>query len=678
MSSRTDHYGFLRLGANDRLDENGHQFTDSDRVLMDRLAWLGAEGHRHAGAAAVSVTPVAPTLTQSAVGGSIPASRRVYYKVTLVDPNGAESAPSPEAFVDTLAAIAEPAAPSFAGSTTGGSLSPGQYFYVLSAWTTVNTSETKAVSPVAVTVPIGTSTNRVILTLPSLPAGATGFNVYRKKPGGARHDYIASVTGSGPTFTDTGIAEDCNRTLPVKNNTRSTNSVLVTFLTALAPGYTWKVYRSYVTGAYANGLLHWVVEETSEGSGVVTPNHTDTGLPTTAGSPPTTSQGIGGPPKVQLDDSAEVKGELPLARVSGFPHVVRLWTPGAVVVGGQRSVWTCEFPRATLAGCRAQVGRGTSPAAQPLIADVLVGSGDTPAYASVFAAPGDRPQVGVGKQVGARVAPTLRHELFQGDTIAWDVVQAGGGATPTDIDVGLMLYLIAHGYTSALSHRPVMERYAPAGLLAWYKAYALGLSNGAAVASFTDFSGAARHAAQATGSKQGVYLAAQQNGLGAVAYDGVDDIHQTGAFAVAQPVTAFVVGRMSDSGANDRVFFDGALSGTGTAKLGKSTGSWYVGAPTAVATATKDTRYHIHMAVINGASTVHRIGGGPNLLTGDIGPNGFNGITLGGAGNGTSTLLQGYIGEALFFAGALADYDANIVGRYLADMWALEWLDVGA
>lgn len=69
------------------------------------------------------------------------------------------------------------------------------------------------------------------------------------------------------------------------------------------------------------------------------------------------------------------------------------------------------------------------------------------------------------------------------------------------------------------------------GLLGWYKADSLALSDGAAVSAWTDSSGAGHNLAQATGGSQPTYHTAQLNGLPAVTFDGTADHMTTSAFA---------------------------------------------------------------------------------------------------------------------------------------------------
>lgn len=79
----------------------------------------------------------------------------------------------------------------------------------------------------------------------------------------------------------------------------------------------------------------------------------------------------------------------------------------------------------------------------------------------------------------------------------------------------------------------------------WLKADALGLADGAAVASWTDSSGNARHATQATGTKQPTQQTNELNGLPSVLFDGVDDRLVSGALLADASRTIFLVARMA-------------------------------------------------------------------------------------------------------------------------------------
>jgi hypothetical protein len=674
----TDHYGLKRMGPGESFSDEGWKFTDGDRVLMDRLLYLGAEGHRHIGAASDPPDLDDLTLTLDSASGSLPAGTRVYYKYTLVDVEGFETAPSVEEYVDTPAAIVEPAAPSLTLATTTGTLLPGQYYYVLTAYTTVNTNETKALYPAYLTVPAGTSTNKITLTLPTLPTGATGFNVYRKGPGEPRYYHLASTT-STTTYIDTGsVEEDCNRTVPVRNTTNSTNNVTAEIV-APPDGYTWKLYRTYVAGFYNNSLVHHVVEETSEGSGVITNEYVDMGLATLTGTPPSTSQTVGGPPQIDLTDMTEVQGTLPMSGVSAYPYIATFQVAGSLTAATGTFVWVCEFPQATIQGVRASLGRGYSPASQPVIVDVNIGDGATPTFSSIFTASNQQPRVRVGAQIGDRVTPTARVGLSEGDIVTVDIDQAGGGATPTDRDLTVSIYMLVHGYTSTTSFTVPSSPFTPYQLplmSAWYKADAItGLTTGASVATWLDSSGSGRSLTQATGANQPTYQTGVVNSLPVVRFDGTNDyLRVTSAFATSAR-TAFCVAKTDATG--NYGIFDG-INGNDVMRLSAGSTLYYSmsgGAGSAVSSlgtpsVTPDTSWHIFACVFDDTGTLRVNGGAGHTTTvGEVAP---EGLTVGNSGF-LNAPLDGDIAEFLLYDYALSLDEINAIGAYLGTKYAITW-----
>jgi hypothetical protein len=436
MPSLTQHYALQKLNAGDPFATNGQKYTTTDRDFLDKLGYLGAEGHRHNGQAAVNNNPSAPlnTLVDTSTG-FLPASSRVFYEYTYVDPSGFETAPSPQVYVDLPAKTSTPATPTATAAPGPGTLIAGGYFYALSAYTgTNNTNETAASTPFFVTL---TAPGSIAILFPNRPTGASGYNVYRRGPGGANYQYITSVPLSGATpatsWTDDGsIADDCNRFAPTKNTTQSSNNITVT-IPALPPvGWGWNLYRTLITGSWANSFLTSVIDGST--------TYQDLGLTAGVGSPPFTSTVIGSPSKIDL--TAETTGTLPTASVQAYPLVVTFNFPGDLTMSEGRAVWICEFPHAKILAVRAALGRGSAPAAQHVIVDVKTGSGLTPTYASIFSSEGAMPFIDVGKQVGARVVPDVTTEMALGDSFVTDIMQIGGGATPTDADLTINIYLL--------------------------------------------------------------------------------------------------------------------------------------------------------------------------------------------------------------------------------------------
>lgn len=305
----TAHYDLTRLNST-AFSADSWKYTDADRVKIDQLLYLGAEGHHHTGAGpALAASVVGPLLTVIPSGGILPAGVRARYVFTWVDANGLESGPSPEAFIDMPPAISSPAEGTIVTLATGGALAPGPYFYSFSAYKDSDSFETTAANPFFVAVPLGTATNKNTITLPPLPGGADGMNLYRKGPSNADYRYLTTIVAptAGATFVDNGsLSEDPDRGLPTFNSTKGTNQVQVALPSALPAGYQWRVYRTFTAGNYVGSLLTT--------TNVVTYN--DVGALTSVGQPPNSNAAPGSPSKINL--ATETQGLLPASQVAGL------------------------------------------------------------------------------------------------------------------------------------------------------------------------------------------------------------------------------------------------------------------------------------------------------------------------------------------------------------------------
>jgi hypothetical protein len=447
MARYTDRWDLSVLGPGDTLAGEGYKAVDADRRLIDRLLTYAVEEHHHSGVAGVDRTPVAgPTVTLQTTGGFIPSGTRYYYRYTVIDDAGNESAPSPIQPIDTPLAVAAPNAPALSTITGSGSLQPGTYSYVCSAYKGTNALETKASKSAAATIGGTSSSNSVSMILPDLPLGADGLNVYRKTPSGLHYLYLTSIPspGSGDTWLDDGsITGDCDRSLPASNRTSNTNAVLVCYPGAtpsIPAGWSWRIYR---TTAPTNWAHSYLTELTPIGATPYTPVcYLDVGGATQVGQPPTRSQVINAPPKIVLTDAAEIQGVLPPGKAV-VPHTVTFTWPGPLTATLGSHMWVCDFDEADIIHCRAYLGVDSVPAATDVIVDVNAyrPSAGSTTWVSAYSDGPDRPRVLVGENVGASTVPGIRH-LERGDALSVDIDQAGGGATPTDVNltVAILLY----------------------------------------------------------------------------------------------------------------------------------------------------------------------------------------------------------------------------------------------
>lgn len=449
MPGQTNRWGLSILGPGDALSADGYKFSDADRRLIDRLLYYATELHRHTGGSGADNTPMSPpTLALLPADGAMPSSARYYYRYTVIDDMGNESAPSPVAVIDTPGAISTPGAPALNYVTGTGSLLPGTYSYVLSAYKGPNTLETKALNSAAQTIPGTNVNNEISLTLPTLPLGADGLNVYRKSTSGTHYLYIASIPSpaSGDIWVDDGSVEgDCDRSLPAANRTQNTGAVRITYPGAtpdIPAGWSWRIYRS-------NNTLDWsrsyLADISPQGATPVTPvDFVDVGGGAQLGSPPTVAQVINAPSKINLTDAAEVEGVLPPGLVV-VPQIVTFAAPGSVTEGPGSFVWTCDYERADILSVRAYLGVDSLADAQDVIVDVnLLRPNVEGTWISAFDDGPDRPTVPVGRNFGTPVTPIHQH-LTLGDSLSVDIDQAGGGAgTDENLTVNILLY-VTHG-----------------------------------------------------------------------------------------------------------------------------------------------------------------------------------------------------------------------------------------
>ena len=457
MANKTTFFKLERLSDGDKLSDNGHKYVDGDRQLIDFLLYRGATSHAHDGAALAPPAPdTAPDLEVLTNAGSIPAGRTVYYRYTYVTSEGLESLPSPEASVTTTSQVSTPNAPTLNGySLVDGSLAPGQYQYAVSAYVTSNTLETPIRDTFAILLPGPGSTGKITLSLPTLPSGATGFNIYRRRANENDFFYMTSINmdvATPPsTWSDDGsVTANINRPPQFNNKTGANNAITVGLpgaTPALPSGaVSWKIYRTFVAGDYGRSLLHNVVERTVEPDGPITTEYTDLGTNTTSGSFPQFAQGVTNPEKIDLGDTAEVQGYLPVGRnVVPFQVDFNNQGTGLLDEGYFEKLWVCGFEYAEVLGVRAVTDPDSVVQAQPLIFDVerYDGDGSTPAWGSLWdaATPNDKPTITIGDWLSAEATPNVT-TLTKGDVLRVQCEQGGSGATPTEQDVTVSVYML--------------------------------------------------------------------------------------------------------------------------------------------------------------------------------------------------------------------------------------------
>lgn len=329
----------LNLGAN---------LSDANKQLLDAVL-AALELHDHEGGAQLDDPAEPPTAVLTTTGGSLPAGRTLYYRVSLVDRYGLESAATAEVSVTTPGAVATPGVPVVTVASTGGVLSVGHYYYAVAA---VDAAGGETALSTAVTVAVLSATGSAsVLGRPVFPTGAVAYSVYRRGPRAVGFTRIGTITDATLPFVDTGaVADDpfASATRLGLNTTNATSLVTVAPSAAdlartsvsLGPVKAWRVYRATSSGAYsASSLL-------TEVNGTVNPDGTG-GLLTSFIDDGTSSPLPGQPLEAsQTLHPSLINVGLPQARVNHrtAAYTLALADAGGVVEADSASALTITVP----------------------------------------------------------------------------------------------------------------------------------------------------------------------------------------------------------------------------------------------------------------------------------------------------------------------------------------------
>jgi len=213
------------------------------------------------------------------------------------------------------------------------------------------------------------------------------------------------------------------------------------------------------------------------------------------------------------------------------------------------------------------------------------------------------------------------------------------------------------------------------GLRLWFRADSLVLNDADPVGTWSDESGNATNATQATAGLKPLYKTNIINGLPVVRWDDTNDQLLTTSLALSQPYTIFLVQKTNSLATSNRVFATNPAAGgvflslfdsdgTNDGKLSMNAGisvfggSNYVGA------------FHFLTGVFNGASSNGWVDGTQVITTQNAGANTIAEVSLGCSYSGLNT-LNGDIAEVLLYTSALATIDRLKVEGYLKAKYAL-------
>lgn len=385
MATRTAFAGLLRLMAGEPLSTEGYAFTDTDRLVIDRLLQLGARDHRHDAHAALAhnATPINPVLSLLTTGGTIPSDTDLYVGYTLVDALGGETELNATVgMVHTQAGLSDPTqAPTLALDHTSGDLLANTYYYAATITDGLG-GETGLSTVATFDVPPGFANSRLLIgALDSMVTaqGGTGWRLWRRVGGG---EWALIATGVAATIYDTGLmCVDSGVQPPPAGGFGSTNNTSVLRVTIPSAGQPalavqFKIYAS-VDGTFGSPSLLGTYPVAD--LGVL---KTYTSLTLLSGAPPVVTTAYAGASKIDPDTQMlDFPWKRPAANAAALPSVGNATNDLRLVVDpGYIARWTgtawaeLNFPNAAtdaeLAAVKALIQLqplGLSPLGEPLV-----------------------------------------------------------------------------------------------------------------------------------------------------------------------------------------------------------------------------------------------------------------------------------------------------------------------
>lgn len=193
------------------------------------------------------------------------------------------------------------------------------------------------------------------------------------------------------------------------------------------------------------------------------------------------------------------------------------------------------------------------------------------------------------------------------------------------------------------------------------------------IGSFDDLTGDGNHLLSGSASLKPSYDEDGLNGLGALLFDGDDrpktsiaEFNTAGLLSV--PYTLVVVAALGTTGAM-QCLLDRAYGGVNGAKFetvddgGTTRYQLIAGASLVASGTTVDTGVHLHVGLVNGASSEYWLDG-TSIASGNAGSNDFGGVAMGGRNGGTGRVSAGTL------IGAAAIYDGDIGSTARAQLLA--------
>lgn len=195
------------------------------------------------------------------------------------------------------------------------------------------------------------------------------------------------------------------------------------------------------------------------------------------------------------------------------------------------------------------------------------------------------------------------------------------------------------------------------------------------VGSWSDASGNARHASQATSTKRPLLKLSQLNSQPALQFDDVDDWMATATFtAIAQPATEIAVFKRDASDVGHGIVADGNSSTSNRHLIQIDSGqiNLYAGYLYSNTAKVPGTTARAIATIWNGGSSKFWMDGGANQAMINVGTHSIIDVLL-AAGQGPGDFFKGLIAEYLLYDSSLSLTDLDRVGSYLSTKYGVTW-----
>lgn len=350
MPNRTPFAGLLRLLAGEPLSTEGYAFSDTDRLVIDRLLQLGARDHRHDEHPALvhSVDPIDPVVALEDTGGTIASDTDIHVGYTLIDALGGETELNATvAMVHTQAGMSDPTqAPSLTLDHTSGDLLADTYYYGVTV--TDGAGGESGLSSVATfVVPPGFGNSRLLIAdLDDIVAtqGGAGWRLWRQVGGG---EWALIATGVAASIYDTGLmcVDSGVQPPPAGGFVSTTNNTSVLKVTIPSAGQpteavSFSIYAS-VDGTFGSPSLLGTYPAADLGD-----EKTYASLTLLSGAPPVVTTAYAGANKIDPDtEMLEFPWKRPVASAAALPDTgnelgdVRLTLDDFVLHGWNGTAW---------------------------------------------------------------------------------------------------------------------------------------------------------------------------------------------------------------------------------------------------------------------------------------------------------------------------------------------------